>query len=216
MGVRERDSYRTMSNTKQTSRVTSASSETLIRMLETLPDALFVVDDADTIVYANARAQAMIGATREEVCGTSLWRCAPHLISMSLYQAVQKTKQTREPTEVESVSPVTNTWLHVSLSPTDEGLALFCHENREPPHLQDALSRNEQRYRDLLESVADEVTIVTPDGLVLDINERPLADAHLRREEGVGTPLSDLPAWSSDPAGPQPLRTAISRASPGG
>ena len=63
-----------MSKTKQTSRVTPASSETLIRMLETLPDALFVVDDADTIVYANARAQAMLGATREEVCGTSLWR----------------------------------------------------------------------------------------------------------------------------------------------
>src|ERR1700726_4784340 len=120
MGVRERESYHTMFHAKPTSCLTPASSETLMRLLETLPDALFVVDDAQTIVYANARAQAMLGATPEDVCGTSLWRCAPHLVSTSLYQAVQKAKQTREPTEVEYVSPVTNSWLHVSLSPTDE------------------------------------------------------------------------------------------------
>src|SRR5258706_1196518 len=204
-----------MSNTKQTIRVNPMSSETFIRILETLPDALLVVDDADTIVYANASAQAMLGATREDVCGKSLWRSAPQLVSTSLYQTVQKTKQTREPTEVEYVSPVTNSWLHVSLSPTDEGLAIFFHEKLEPPQLQDALSPNEQLYRDLLESFADGVTIVTPEGLVLDINQRPLADAHLRRAEGVGKPFSDLPAWSSDPAVQQQLRAAIARASRG-
>ena len=80
-GVRERDSYRNMSNTKQTKRVTPASRETLLLILETLPGALFVIDDAETIVYANASAQAMTGATPEELCGTSLWRCAPQLVS---------------------------------------------------------------------------------------------------------------------------------------
>src|SRR5258706_1466001 len=121
----------------------------------------------------------------------------------------------REPTEVEYRSPVTHSWLHVSLSPTDEGLALLFHNNLEPPHLQDALRRNEHLYRDLLESVADGVTIVTPDGLILDINQRPLADAHLRREEVVGTPLTELPAWSSDLAVQQHLRAALAQASQG-
>jgi PAS domain S-box-containing protein len=204
-----------MSHTKQTRRVTPASSETLLTILETLPGALFVVDYAATIVYANASALAMTGATREDVFGQSLWRCAPQLVSTSLYQAVQKTKQTREPTEVEYVSPVTNIWLHVSLSPTDEGLAIFFQEHLEPRHLQHAFSRNEQRYRDLLESFSDGVTILTPDGLVLDINQRPLADAHLRREEVVGKPFTDLPAWSHDPAVQQQLRAAIARASRG-
>ncbi|EFH88104.1 PAS domain S-box protein [Ktedonobacter racemifer] len=204
-----------MSNAKQTKRVTPGSRETLLHMLETLPDAVFVVDDTETIVYANASAQTLSRTTREEVCGTSLWCGAPHLVSPSLYQAVHKAKQTREPTEVEYVSPATNSWLHVSLSPTDEGLALFFHKNLEPPHFQDALSRNEQMYRDLLESFSDGVTIVTPDGLVLDINQRPLADAHLRREQVVGTPLTDLPAWSSDLVVQEHLRAAIARARQG-
>jgi PAS domain S-box-containing protein len=97
-----------MSNTKHTRPVVPASNETLLHMLETLPEALFVVDDDATIVYANASAQALAGATQEEVVGQSLWRCAPHLVSTSLYQTVQKIKQTREPTEVAYVSPVTS------------------------------------------------------------------------------------------------------------
>jgi PAS domain S-box-containing protein len=105
--------------------------------------------------------------------------------------------------------------LHVFLSQTDEGLAIFFHEHREPLHPQHTLSQNDQMYRDLLESFADDVTIVTPEGLVLDINQRPLADAHLRREVVVGKPLTDLPAWSSDPAVQEQLRAAIARASRG-
>src|ERR1700694_5528156 len=214
-GICERDSYRSMSNAKQTRRLARASRETLITMLETLPGALFVVDDAQTIIYANASAQTLTGATAEHFVGNSFWRCAPHLVSPSLYQAMLKARETREPTEVQYRSPVTHSWLHVPLSPTDEGLALLFHTNLEPPHLQDALSRNEHMYRDLLESFADGVTIVTPDGLVLDINQRPLADAHLRREEVGGTPMTDLPAWSSDPAVQQQLRAAIAQASRG-
>lgn len=75
---------------------------------------------------------------------------------------------------------------HVSLSPTDDGLALFFQDQREPLSLQDEWCENEQRYRDLLKSFADDVTILTSNGLVLDINQRPLADGHLRREDGRG------------------------------
>src|SRR5260221_670799 len=214
-GICERDCYRSMSNAKQTRRLPRALRETLITILETLPGALFVVDDAGMIVYANASAQTLTGATAEHFVGTTLWRCAPHLVSPSLYQAMLKTKQTREPSEVEYVSPVTHSWLHVSLSPTDEGLALLFHNNLEPPHLQDALRPNEQMYRDLLESVADGVTIVTPDGLILDISQQCLVESFLRREEVVGTPFTVLPAWSSSPAVQKHLRAALAQASQG-
>ncbi|GHO47409.1 hypothetical protein KSX_55720 [Ktedonospora formicarum] len=94
------------------------SRETLLSTLEALPDALFVVDDATTIVYANASAQTMLGASREQFLGNLFWRGAPQLVSPSLYQAVLKTRQTQEPTEVEYWSPITQTRLHVQLTPT--------------------------------------------------------------------------------------------------
>src|SRR5579864_4178296 len=119
-----------MSDINQNRRLTPASSETLFTLLETLPGALFIIDDAATITYANASAQTMLGATREGVCGQPLWHGAPQLVSTLLYQAVQQTRQTRAPTEVEYLSPVTGTWLHVQLSPTVGGLMVQVHQGR--------------------------------------------------------------------------------------
>ncbi|GHO60358.1 PAS domain-containing protein [Ktedonobacter robiniae] len=177
-----------MSNTPQIRRLTPALSETLFTLLETLPGALFLIDDAATIVYANVSAQTITGAPREDVLGQPLWCSAPHLVSTSLYQAVQKTTQTRAPSEVEYVSPVTQTWLHVQLAPTVGGLLLHVHEKREP------LPRRET----LLES-----------------NEAPLEDAQIRREEVIGQPFAELPWWSFAPASQHQLRAAIARASMG-
>src|SRR5690349_20013917 len=128
-----------MSHTKQTRRLTAASSETLLTMLETLPGAFFFLNDSDTIVYANAQAQIITGATREALRGSLFWRSAPHLASTALYQAVQKTRQTQEPTEVEYGSPVTRTWLHVQLAPTVGGVMVQVHQVRAPARRQELL-----------------------------------------------------------------------------
>src|SRR5258708_26137244 len=144
MGVRERESYQTMAHAKQTRRVTPASSKTLMNILETLPGALFVVDDADAIVYANASAQAMTGALPEAFLGNSFWRGAPHLVTTALYQAVRTTRQTREPTEVEYCSPVTQSWLHVHLAPTVGGLILHFHEVTAPAQRQEMFPQTER------------------------------------------------------------------------
>src|SRR5260370_1740730 len=107
-----------MSNTKQTECDTLAWRETLITMVETLSGALFFIDDTETIVYANASAQVITGATLAELCGNPFWRSAPQLVSTALYQAVLRTRQTQEPPEVEYGSPVTRTWLHLHLPHT--------------------------------------------------------------------------------------------------
>src|SRR5258706_13160968 len=140
MGIRERESSRTMSHTKQTRRLTPASSETLLTMLETLPGAFFFLNDSDTIVYANAQSQVITGATREELHGNPFWRSAPHLVSTALYQAVLRTRQTQEPTEVEYASPVTGSWLHVQLAPTVGGIMLQFHEVGVPNHYQETFA----------------------------------------------------------------------------
>ncbi|WP_201376867.1 PAS domain S-box protein [Ktedonobacter robiniae] len=189
------------------------SRDTLLSTLETLPDALFVVDDATTIVYANASAQTMLGASREQFLGNPFWRSAPQLVSPSLYQAVLKTRQTREPTEVEYWSPITLTRLHVQLAPTMGGLTLQFHEVRTSTRRQEMVPLSEQLYADVLETISDRLVILTPDGMVLAISQRPLEDAHLRREEVIGKPFTDTPWWSYAPPVQQQLRAAIEQAS---
>ncbi|MFL5664946.1 MAG: PAS domain S-box protein [Ktedonobacteraceae bacterium] len=61
-----------MSIAKYTEPITHASRETLMSILETLPGALFFIDDSGTIVSANASALALTGAPSEEVIGKPL------------------------------------------------------------------------------------------------------------------------------------------------
>ncbi|BCL79947.1 PAS domain S-box protein [Ktedonobacteria bacterium brp13] len=166
-------------------------------------------------MYANVSAQAMTGTTREELHGNSFWRCAPQLVSTSLYQAVCKTKQTRALTEVEYLSPVTQTWLHVQLSPTVGGLMLQFHEGRAPTRRQESFPQSEYLCADILENISDRLAILTPDGMILSINQRPLEDAQVRREEVIGKPLAETPWWSRSPASQGQLRATIARVSRG-
>ncbi|HEY4384441.1 MAG TPA: PAS domain-containing sensor histidine kinase, partial [Ktedonobacteraceae bacterium] len=204
-----------MSYIKQTRRLTPTSRETLLTMLETLPDALFIVDDADTIIYANASALAVIGATPEALCGNSFWCCAPQLVSTALYQAVRKSRQRRAPTEVEYVSPMTQTWWHVQLSPTVGGLMVQFHQGRAAARGQELFPQDERLSIDALDGLQARIGVLTPEGIVLEINEVPLADAHLQREEVIGQPLAQTRWWSFSPACQAQLRAAIARASTG-
>ena len=204
-----------MIKTPQTKHLTRHRNETLLTLLETLPGALFVMDDDATIVYANASAQTMLGTTQEALVGNSFWGLAPHLVSTALYQAVLKARQTRKPTDVEYRSLVTQTWFHAQISPTGVGLAVFFQENTEPTQCQDTLRQSEQRYRDLLEHSAERVALLTPEGLILEINQRPLTDAQVQLEEVIGKPLTAVSWWSSVPLAQRQLGAAIEQARQG-
>ncbi|GHO71954.1 hypothetical protein KSC_108460 [Ktedonobacter sp. SOSP1-52] len=158
-----------MSTTKRTERVTPASSETLLHALETLPGALFVLDDATTIVYANASAQALLGTAREDILGKPLWHGAPQLVSTALYQTVQQTRQTRKPAEVEYVSPVTRTWLHVQLSPTVGGLMVQIHQGRAAARRDASVPQGERPCIEDLDGLLSRIGVLTPEGIVLEV-----------------------------------------------
>src|SRR5260370_39998011 len=204
-----------MSNTKQTECDTLAWRETLITMVETLSGALFFIDDTETIVYANASAQVITGATLAELCGNPFWRSAPQLVSTALYQAVLKPRQTQEPTEVEYGSPVTRPWLHVQLAPTVGGVMLQFHQSRAPARHQELVPTSQPLSVAVLDGLHARIAVLTPEGIVLEINEAPLDDTHIRREEVIGQPLAQTPWWSFSPAGQEQLRAAIARAGTG-
>lgn len=204
-----------MSNAEQIWRATSESCEMLLRLLETFPGALFFIDGTETIIYANVSAQTMIGAPLEALYGCSFWRGVPQLVSTALYQAVLTSKRTKEPTEVEYMSPVTHKWLHVQLAPTVEGLALHFHEKSEAPRNRETFVPDHHPAADVLENLYVGIGCLTPEGILLEINEAPLTDAQVSREDVIGHPFVDTPWWSFYPESQEQLRAAILRASMG-
>jgi PAS domain S-box-containing protein len=185
----------------------------LIFLLDTLPEALMFLDGSATIQHANARAATMLKTSKHELVGTTLWQHAPHLITTPFYQALLTAIRTRESSEFEYYSPIAQTWLHMRLLSTDGGLAVFVSEETE--RLQSPLCQSEQRYQDLLKSLSEYVTVLTPQGLILEINEPPLTEIGALREEVIGKHLTDIFECSSSPVIQEQWRTAIERASEG-
>jgi PAS domain S-box-containing protein len=210
----ERDADNSMRHDQPTGKALVPNAE-LTSLLDSLPEALIFLNKAAMIQYANARAATVLGIDKLELIGTMLWQYAPYLVTTTFYQVLLTATRTREPLEVEYRSPLTQTWLRMRLLPTDEGFAVFASEGTESMRSRDPLHQSEQRYQDLLESLSDHVVILTPQGLVLEINEPPLVGAGVRREEVIGKCLIDLPVWSLASAAQEQLRAAVEQASGG-
>jgi PAS domain S-box-containing protein len=89
------------------------------------------------------------------------------------------------------------------------------HEVREPTQRQETFPQGERLFIDDLDGLRTGIGILTPEGILLEINEVPLDDGQVRREEVIGKPLAETPWWSFSPASQEQLRAAITRASQG-
>src|SRR5690348_16182143 len=99
----------------------------LLDLLDTLPDALFIVNDEQRIQYANAAAEKRTGTLQQDLIGNSLWQSAPYISSWELHQALTQVIHQRRPLSIEYCSPTISFLLHVHLLPTAEGVMVFVH-----------------------------------------------------------------------------------------
>src|SRR5262249_22373805 len=112
-------------------------------------------------------------------------------------------------------SPVKETWLHVQLAPTVGGLMVQVHQGRSAALREAPVPQGEYLSIEDLDGLYSRIGVLTPEGIVLEINAVPLAEAQIRREEVLGHPLAETRWWSCSPASQEQLRAAISRASTG-
>lgn len=76
------------------------------------------------------------------------------------------------------------------------------------------LTLAEQRYRTLMESAHDAVCVMTPDGIVVEVNRKWEELLRLKREQIVGRPLTDFAVVERDDVGDAHAPAAISGGSP--
>jgi PAS domain S-box-containing protein len=92
---------------------------------------------------------------------------------------------------------------------------LHFHQGRAPARRQETFPTSQPLSVAVLDDLHAGIAVLTPEGIVLEINEAPLDGAHLRREEVIGHPLAQTPWWSYSAASQEQARAAIARASTG-
>jgi PAS domain S-box-containing protein len=195
--------------------VPDASGELLIQTLETLPDALLLVDRAGTIVYANVGAQELLSTAEELPIGKSFWRSAPRLSSLALLQAMSKVWENGEPADIAYHSPVQGSFLQVHIVPTAKGLLLHIHMTDRPATRRAEFPADETIWLTLLHAWPAEAGVLTPEGNILEVNQRFLDKAQVTRAEIIGKALTQASLWSASPCNRVQLASAMARCSAG-
>ena len=156
MGEKEIESA--MSSEKLSSSASRTSPMAFTSFLETVSDALIIIDRTATIQYVNARAVGLLGVSRQITPGITLWQAVPQLVSTPFYQAVNTALQTQESLEVtaclfkdtlqDAPGRTSNDqqWLHAHLSPTVGGILILFSQERGSAQISPARCQAPQWY----------------------------------------------------------------------
>lgn len=76
--------------------------------------------------------------------------------------------------------------------------------------------QSEQRYRAIVDTTRSLIGLLTPDGILIDVNRTALERAGIQRQDVIGKPFWETPWWTHDAEQQQRLRQAIQRVAAGG
>jgi PAS domain S-box-containing protein len=176
----------------------------LAPFLETLPAAFCLLDRDWRIRYLNAAAESLLGRSRAEAVGTSLWASFPALTGTVFEDSYRAAVASGEPVTFEAAHPDADRgWFEVRAWPGPEGLGVYLLDVTDQRWAQDGARRAVQHNallaevraelavaRDTESALARLAQLVVPlltDSCIVTVVDR---EGHVR----------DIGSWHADPA----------------
>ena len=94
-------------------------------VLSRISDAFVALDLEGRYTYANDRAIAMMGLTRENLLGQAAWSLFPHIQGTPVQQAFEEAAREQRPVAIEWRAPSDNRWYDVRVYPSATGVSVF-------------------------------------------------------------------------------------------
>ncbi len=97
----------------------------LFGILDRITDGFYAIDPDGTVLYWNKAAEEMLGKSRDEVIGKSLWDCFPESKALNFYALYQQAFQEQKTIHFEGYYPPRNIWAEMSVYPSANGLSIY-------------------------------------------------------------------------------------------
>lgn len=115
-------SYQDIDDRKRTEEELLRAYEEKNRIVESISDAFFTMNEDFTVTYWNRSAEKLIGVKREDLVGRNLWEVFPDAMQLPSYKNTHLVLETGQPITFEEFY---GTWLEVNVNRSDEGLTVF-------------------------------------------------------------------------------------------
>lgn len=133
-------------------------------ILESISDAFYAVDAEWRFTYVNRKAEEWWQRRREQLIGKVYWEEFPQAVGSAAYDAHMKASQERSVVRLETVSPILNHWVDISIYPTkDGGLSVYFRDIQGRKRTQEAQRASEEFNRGVLQASADCIKVLTLD-----------------------------------------------------
>ena len=161
-------------------------------MLEEIGEAFIALDWEYRYVYFNRQASRISGLT-DEALGRSCWDVHPELRDDPYGVRYREAMELGRPSIFERHSIISGAWLEVRVYPTRAGISVYYRDiterkrkERERNEYFEALQASEEKYRTIVETTSEGITIGAPDGTILFANQRLAEMLGYSVEELVG------------------------------
>lgn len=97
----------------------------LFGMLDRITDGFYAIDPNGVVLYWNKAAEEMLGKSREDVIGKSLWDCFPEGKALNFYTLYHQAFQEQKTIYFEGYYPPRDICAEMSVYPSANGLSVY-------------------------------------------------------------------------------------------
>jgi PAS domain S-box-containing protein len=191
------------------------SHETLSKILESITDAFFSVDQNWNFVYVNRKAGEICGRSPASLIGKNMWEEFPEEIGQSFSLAYHRAMQEQRQLLIEDYHDRRDAWFECRIFPFLDGLSVFVQDTTERHQLASVIQESERKFRAVFNYTFEYIILLKPDGTVLNMNYGPLDFMQVNYEAVQGKPFWELSVWGDNLALRQQIETAVAQAAQG-
>ncbi|MBE0446953.1 MAG: MEDS domain-containing protein [Actinobacteria bacterium] len=117
--------FRDITEQRRAEEVRRELHERINRILESINDAFFALDNEWRFTYVNQRAEELLLRTKDELLGKVIWDEFPEAVGLTFYNEYHKAIKEKVPVAFEEFYPPLNAWFEVHAYPYQDGLSVY-------------------------------------------------------------------------------------------
>ncbi|OAQ53637.1 histidine kinase [Natrinema mahii] len=158
----------------------------LSEILGRVSDAFYALDDEWRFTHVNDRAAELLGRSRDELLGRTIWEEFPSGTRSDLADRYREAMATQKPVSWERYSESLDVWMEIQAYPSETGLSVYFRDVSERKRRE----RQLEQYERIIETVEDGIYVLDAEGQFTMVNDAYVELTGYDREELLGSHAS--------------------------